>query len=147
MPTAVAFAASDVLQARVVVASVLLGQLLLAGMVAGVRSDLRRRAVQQVLHEREAHLSSVLEAAGDAFVSADASGRITDWNAQAERLFGRDRDTALGAPVHAVLVPASGSSALEEQVARLVEPQTAATSTVRLELTVVDATVGPSRPS
>ena len=60
----------------------------LAGMVLGVRSDLRRRTAQSALREREAHLSSLLEAAGDAFLSVDQQGRVTAWNAQASALFG-----------------------------------------------------------
>jgi PAS domain-containing protein len=103
VPTAVAFAAGDVLEARLLAASVLLGQLLLAGMVLGVRSDLRRRTAQSALAEREAHLSSVLEAAGDAFLSVDAHGEVAAWNAQAAALYGRDREQVLGTPALALL--------------------------------------------
>ena len=113
VPTSVAFASGDVLEARLVAASVLLAQLLLAGMVLGVRTDLRRRSAQSALREREAHLTSVLEAAGDAFLSVDGHGRVTAWNAQAAALFGLERDAALGRPATALLAADEGRVELD----------------------------------
>ena len=134
VPTAVAFAAGDVLEARLVAASVLLGQLLLAGMVLGVRSDLRRRTAQSVLREREAHLASVLEAAGDAFLSVDGRGEVTAWNAQATALFGLTREQVLGEPAMALLTPDAGRGELEAQARDVL----AYGGTLRLEVTSVD---------
>jgi PAS domain S-box-containing protein len=145
VPDDVAFAASAVLEARVLAASVLLAQLLLAAMVLGVRSDLRRREVEGSLHERERHLRSVLEAAGDAFLSSGPDGRVTAWNAQAARLYGRERQHALGAPALDLLVPQHDRAAAGASVARLF---TAAEEGValRLEITSVDAS-GRSFPA
>jgi PAS domain S-box-containing protein len=52
----------------------------------------------------EAKFRGLLEAAPDAMVCVDASGRIEVVNAQAERLFGYPRDELIGQPVE-ILVP------------------------------------------
>src|SRR5712691_1392361 len=52
----------------------------------------------------EAKFRGLLEAAPDAMVCVDASGRIEVVNAQAERLFGYARDELIGQPVE-ILVP------------------------------------------
>jgi PAS domain S-box-containing protein len=54
----------------------------------------------------EARFRGLLESAPDAMVCVDASGRITIANAQAERLFGYDREELIGQLVE-VLVPDS----------------------------------------
>ncbi len=134
VPTAVAFASADVLTARLVASSVLLGQLLLAGMVLGVRSDLRRRTAQSALLEREAHLTGVLEAAGDAFLSVDTHGGVTAWNVQAAALFGRDREQVLGEPAMTLLAPEADRAELEGHARDVF----AYGGTLRLEVTSVD---------
>ncbi|MEA2480396.1 MAG: hypothetical protein QOJ07_2318 [Thermoleophilaceae bacterium] len=48
---------------------------------------------------------AVLDTAADAFVSIDAGGLITAWNAAAERLFGWSLAEAIGRPYVATLVP------------------------------------------
>ncbi|HET8647170.1 MAG TPA: ATP-binding protein, partial [Vicinamibacteria bacterium] len=52
----------------------------------------------------ETGFRGLLEAAPDAMVMADASGRIVDLNAQAERIFGYTRSELIGRPIE-VLVP------------------------------------------
>lgn len=53
--------------------------------------------------ERRHH--SVIESAMDAMVQVDDRGCITDWNPQATRLFGWQREEALGQQVHDLLFP------------------------------------------
>src|SRR5579872_4359374 len=48
---------------------------------------------------------TVVDLAGDAFVEIDASGVVTEWNRQAELLFGWSRDEVVGRPIGAFLVP------------------------------------------
>ena len=60
----------------------------------------------------------MLEAAGDAFLSVDAQGRVTAWNAQATALFGHERDAVLGAPAMALLTAEDGRAELEAHARR-----------------------------
>lgn len=48
----------------------------------------------------------IIERAHNAFVSMDQTGRITEWNPSAERIFGWSREDALGRAVHEVVIPA-----------------------------------------
>ena len=100
-----ALAASDRLTARVVAAALLLAQLLLGGLVLSVRSDTRRRLAEAQLVSREEHLARVLQAAGDAYLSVDAGGRVTAWNSQATEVFGHQAQDVLGRELADLTVP------------------------------------------
>ncbi len=49
----------------------------------------------------------IIDRANDAFVSINEAGDITDWNPEAERLFGWSRSEAIGRPVADTLIPLS----------------------------------------
>jgi two-component system cell cycle sensor histidine kinase/response regulator CckA len=84
-----------------------LGTIFYAGLGAliGHMSDLtradRRRAAS--LDAARARLSSVLSAAKDAVITIDPEGRVTSWNAAAERMFGWSEAEALGRDLHALI--------------------------------------------
>jgi PAS domain S-box-containing protein len=64
---------------------------------------LRREAAER---EKEAHTRAILEGALEAVAAMDGRGRITFWNPQAERVFGRPRQEVMGrAFVDLVLPP------------------------------------------
>jgi PAS domain S-box-containing protein len=105
VPDSVALAHQRRLEARVIAAALLLAQLLLAGLTWGVRADGRRRRAESELSEREEHLRGVLEAASDAYVAADADGRVTAWNARAVDIFGYSREEAVGSELAELIVP------------------------------------------
>jgi diguanylate cyclase (GGDEF)-like protein/PAS domain S-box-containing protein len=48
---------------------------------------------------------SIIETSQEAFISIDQDGRITEWNQQAERLFGWPREELIGRPVADTIVP------------------------------------------
>ncbi|HEY5251613.1 MAG TPA: EAL domain-containing protein [Acidimicrobiales bacterium] len=52
-----------------------------------------------------ARIQHLLDVSRDAFVETDASSVLTEWNRQAELLFGWSRDEVLGRPVTEFLVP------------------------------------------
>ncbi len=54
---------------------------------------------------REVALRQIVETAYDAFVGIDDEGVIIEWNPQAERTFGWERDEVLGRPLSDVLIP------------------------------------------
>ena len=52
-------------------------------------------------------LQSVLDSALDAFIRIDALGQVTDWNLQAERMFGYSRADAVGKLLESLIIPPS----------------------------------------
>ena len=105
VPETEALDAVDRLTARVVVATVLIVQLLLAGLVLAVRADSRRRVLEGALTDREEHLRGALHAAGDAYVAIDAEDRITAWNSRADEVFGYSAEQAVGSRLVDLVVP------------------------------------------
>ncbi|OIJ41270.1 CHASE domain-containing protein [Massilia timonae] len=88
----------------------------LVSMVVWLLAGSRRRALQlaqaMTLELRESHgriaadqrrFKTILETAYDGFVAVDRQGRITDWNAQATRIFGLDAAQAIGSPAEQLL--------------------------------------------
>ena len=58
-----------------------------------------------VLREKEALYRTVLETAYDAFVEIDQDGKITNWNRQAEKMFGWLQQDALGKSLATLIIP------------------------------------------
>jgi len=81
----------------------------LAGDIAFGISRLRMRArrlqAEEALQKSERQYHEIIKTARDAFVSMDADGIITDWNPQAEAIFGWRRAEILGQPVSETIVP------------------------------------------
>lgn len=61
--------------------------------------------VQQTLREGEQLARGIIETALDAFIQMDESGCITDWNSQAEKIFGWPRSDAIGRTLVEIVVP------------------------------------------
>ena len=57
-------------------------------------------------HYKQATLSSIVESSDDAIISKDLNGRITSWNAGAQRIFGYSEGEALGESI-TMLIPES----------------------------------------
>ena len=57
----------------------------------------------------DGHLSTAL----DAFIGMDAAGVITEWNVQAEQMFGWPRQEAIGRLLSATIIPAQHREAHE----------------------------------
>ena len=64
-----------------------------------------RKEMEQNLRLGHERSRSLIERALDAFVSIDMEGRITDWNLQAESIFGWSRAEALGRFLHETIIP------------------------------------------
>ena len=77
------------------------------------------RTLEQRVHERThelatalatvqqnaQHINTIIETAHDAFIGMDLDGIITDWNTQAERMFGWRRHEAIGRPLAELVLP------------------------------------------
>jgi len=64
-----------------------------------------RKQVEQNLAESRERLHAIIETALDAVVQMDTEGRITGWNAQAEKTFGWAREEALGRAMDETIIP------------------------------------------
>ncbi|TMB66032.1 MAG: PAS domain S-box protein [Chloroflexi bacterium] len=65
-----------------------------------------RKRAEEELRESESRARAIVNTAQDAFVAIDQSGRITDWNPQAEATFGWTRKEALGRKLAQKIIPA-----------------------------------------
>jgi PAS domain S-box-containing protein len=88
------------------------------GMVVGAINMLvdvtdRRRA-----DENQAFLASVVESSGDAIITKTLQGRITSWNAGAERIFGYSLDEAIGQSI-TMLIPVDRQAEEADILSRL----------------------------
>ena len=68
-------------------------------------SFMERTEARRAVASSEARKAGILHAAVDAIVSADNAGRILEFNAAAERLFGHRREDAVGRRIVDLLVP------------------------------------------
>ncbi|GAA3137062.1 hypothetical protein GCM10010466_29860 [Planomonospora alba] len=80
----------------------------------------------------------ILDRHGDASVSVDAAGTVTEWNRAAERLFGWSREEAVGRDAGELIVPARLRRAYREGLRRVRETGGRAVAGRRLELTAAD---------
>lgn len=77
---------------------------MLLAMLAGAVMTSDRRS-RQIREQRE-HLARIVDTSSDAIVSEALDGRVTGWNAAAERLFGFTAEEALGRRLGELILPA-----------------------------------------
>ncbi|GAB7048619.1 PAS domain S-box protein [Catenuloplanes indicus] len=88
--------------------------------VAVVGRDITAQAAEhRLLKEQRQRLSRIIETAGDALVSMDEDGAITEWNAAAERTFGWPAARVIGRPLRDVLIQPQDRAAHDTGFARL----------------------------
>ena len=88
--------------------------------------DALRQHLEQRVRERTAELRAVLEHAQEVYIATDAQGQITEWNRQAERTFGWQRDEVLGRPLLATIVPPAQRNAYSAFLKRALRASAAA---------------------
>ena len=93
-----------------------------------------RRRAENALRDSEERTRSIIETAGDAFIGMDDAGRVTDWNRQAELLFGWAREDVIGKLVADVIVPEDLRSAHRNALQRFVDTGQPSILGRRLEL-------------
>jgi PAS domain S-box-containing protein len=82
-----------------------------------------RTEVEAALHENEARTSLIIDTALDAVMTMDRTGRITEWNVQAEQIFGWSAHEVIGRDIADTIFPPSHRSSYREYVQRLLEPR------------------------
>ena len=83
------------------------------GLLGSVREMVAAR--QRALEEARLSLAAIVESSADAILSIDRVGRITSWNAAAERMFGYRAGEMLGTDGQAIVPP----EAADERAAQL----------------------------
>lgn len=81
-----------------------------------------RTEVEAALHENEARTSLIIDTALDAVITMDHIGRVTEWNAQAEQVFGWSAHEVIGRTVADTIFPPSQLLSYRAYVQRLLEP-------------------------
>jgi diguanylate cyclase (GGDEF)-like protein/PAS domain S-box-containing protein len=65
----------------------------------------QRKAAETSLRDAQSWNDTIVATSYSAFVGADGEGRIMEWNAAAERIFGWSRGEAVGRPLAELIVP------------------------------------------
>ena len=94
-----------------------------------------RRHAEESVRASESRMRAMLEAALDAVVTMQHTGRITGWNHAAETTFGYRADEVLGRELADTIVPPSLRAAHRKGLARFLETGQPAILDRRLELT------------
>ncbi len=93
------------------------------------------REAEASLRKSEAHTRRIVEMALDGFIGMDAAGVITDWNVQAEQIFGWSRQEAIGRLLSATIVPAQHREAHEQGLRRFLATGVGPMLNTRVEIT------------
>ena len=101
----VASATTTVYVLQAFLAVLLLGSLLFAAAAGD-----ERRGKAEVARARR-RLRELMDSAPGAYLAVDAAGRISDWSASAERMFGRDAEQAVGRSLDEAIGPGAGPAA------------------------------------
>ena len=104
--------------------------------VVAVAEEERRSALAR-LAESEARARLIVDTAHDAFVGIDSAGRISAWNAQAERTFGWTRAEVIGRNLADTIVPPAFRDAHNNGMRRFHATGEAPVVNQRLELTAL----------
>ncbi|MGH7420885.1 MAG: PAS domain S-box protein, partial [Candidatus Rokuibacteriota bacterium] len=98
-----------------------------------------RKRAEAVLRESEARHRAVLASAMDAFVSMDHSGRVTEFNPAAERMFGHSRAAVLGQELAETIIPPAFREAHRRGLARYLSTGQSSLLGGRIEVTALRA--------
>lgn len=79
------------------------------------------KQAQDRLHEAEALNAAIIGTVQNAIVAADSEGRIMDFNAAAERIFGYTKEQAMGQPLADLIVPETHREAHRAGILRFAE--------------------------
>ncbi|MGH7219923.1 MAG: response regulator, partial [Nitrospiraceae bacterium] len=93
------------------------------------------REVEVSLRESQAHTWRIISTALDAFIGMDAAGVITEWNVQAEQMFGWPRQEAIGQLLSATIIPAQHREAHERGLRHFLATGEGPILNTRIEIT------------
>ncbi|MBW3635618.1 MAG: PAS domain S-box protein [Armatimonadetes bacterium] len=76
-------------------------------MIGTVQDVTERKRAEEELRASQIHHRAILQSALDAIISIDQEGRVREWNPAAEKMFGYEREFALGRRMAELIVPPS----------------------------------------
>ncbi len=109
---------------------------------------------QRELQESEEHTRAIVESALDAVITIDDHDRITDWNRQAEAIFGWTKDEAMGRQLAQLIIPSGERAAHLHGIQRYLATGVGPVLNRRIELSAlrrdgsefpVELSISPSR--
>ncbi len=95
---------------------------------------IERTEVEAALHESEARTRLIIDTALEAVITADRDGRIIEWNAQAERIFGWSALEVIGRELADTIIPPDHRPSYGEYVRSLLEPRDLSASNMLVEM-------------
>ena len=137
-------------RARAAIAGALLAALVGGGLLAlSARRQLQQLAAEyvqatettrrqaQTIQDSEAQLRLTIDTALDAVINADSSGVVTEWNTQAELIFGRLRAEALGQALDKIIIPEAYQDAHRRGIANYLKTGEGPVLNKRIEITAL----------
>jgi len=86
---------------------------------------------------QEQRLRNILDTSFDAFIGADHSGLIIEWNQQAENIFGWSHEEAIGQKMEELIIPEQSREAHEHEMQRFIEAGHAKVLNRRIQLEAI----------
>jgi two-component system cell cycle sensor histidine kinase/response regulator CckA len=96
-----------------------------------------QRRAEEALRQSEQRTRVIIDNALDAVISMDSTGVITDWSAQAERMFGWSRMEAIGRRMSETIIPQQYREAHERGLKRFFETGEGPVLNKRIEITAL----------
>jgi PAS domain S-box-containing protein len=97
----------------------------------------QRRRAEEALHDSETRKAAIFDSALDSIISIDHQGRIIEFNPQAEKTFGYQRDEVLGQNMDELIIPPSLRARHREALARYLTMGKGTVLGRRVELTAM----------
>jgi PAS domain S-box-containing protein len=101
------------------------------------KADAKRRRAQEALRASEERTRLIVDTAYDAFIAIDVAGRVTDWNRQAEVIFGWPREEAVGQLLVSMIIPPQYRDAHVRGLSRFLETGEGPVLNSRIEITAL----------
>ena len=96
-----------------------------------------QRRAEEGIRQSEQRTRVIIDNALDAVVSMDPAGTITDWSAQAERMFGWSRAEAIGRQMSDTIIPAGYREAHEKGLKKFLQTGEGPVLNKRIEITAL----------
>ena len=97
----------------------------------------QRRQAEEALRDSEARKAAIFDSALDSIISINHEGKIIEFNPQAERTFGYDRENVIGQQIDELIIPPALRARHREALALYLATGTASIVGKRVELTAM----------